>query len=111
MLPPLDLGLRGRVRVLLGPQDDHFTPVALRTLLESVYTVSQASDRMGMRLEGPLSSTRARATTSSPTASRMAPSRCPAMACPSSCWRTGRPLAAIPRSRPSSPPTFPRWAA
>ena len=54
MLPPLDLGLRGRVRVLLGPQDDHFTPAALRTLLESVYTVSQASDRMGMRLEGPL---------------------------------------------------------
>ena len=54
MLPPLDLGLRGRVRVLLGPQDDHFTPAALRALLESVYTVSQASDRMGMRLEGPL---------------------------------------------------------
>ena len=53
MLPPLDLGLRGRVRVVLGPQDDHFTPAALRTLLESVYTVSQASDRMGMRLEGP----------------------------------------------------------
>ena len=53
MLPPLDLGLPGRVRVVLGPQDDHFTPVGLRTLLESVYTVSQASDRMGMRLEGP----------------------------------------------------------
>jgi len=53
-LPPIDLSLRGRVRVVLGPQDDHFTPAGLRTLLESTYTVSQASDRMGMRLEGPL---------------------------------------------------------
>jgi biotin-dependent carboxylase-like uncharacterized protein len=52
-LPPIDLSLRGRVRVVLGPQDDHFTPAGLRTLLESTYTVSQASDRMGMRLEGP----------------------------------------------------------
>jgi biotin-dependent carboxylase-like uncharacterized protein len=52
-LPPIDLGLRGRVRIVLGPQDDHFTPTGLRTLLESTYTVSQASDRMGMRLEGP----------------------------------------------------------
>ena len=38
---------------MLGPQDDHFTPAGLRTLLDSTYTVSQASDRMGMRLEGP----------------------------------------------------------
>ena len=41
------------MRVVLGPQDDHFTPAGLRTLLESTYTVSHASDRMGMRLEGP----------------------------------------------------------
>jgi len=53
MLPPIDLSLRGRVRVVLGPQDDHFTPAGLRTLLTSTYTVSRASDRMGMRLEGP----------------------------------------------------------
>ena len=53
MLPPIDLSSPGRVRVVLGPQDDHFTPAGLRTLLESTYTVSQASDRMGMRLEGP----------------------------------------------------------
>jgi biotin-dependent carboxylase-like uncharacterized protein len=52
VLPPIDLGLRGRVRVVLGPQDDHFTSAGLRTLLESIYTVSQSSDRMGMRLEG-----------------------------------------------------------
>ena len=53
MLPPIDLSPRGRVRVVLGPQDDYFTPAGLRALLESTYTVSQASDRMGMRLEGP----------------------------------------------------------
>jgi biotin-dependent carboxylase-like uncharacterized protein len=53
MLPPIDLSLRGRIRVVLGPQDDYFTHAGLRTLLESTYTVSQASDRMGMRLEGP----------------------------------------------------------
>ena len=52
-LPPIDLTPPRRVRIVLGPQDDHFTPTGLRTLLESTYTVSQASDRMGMRLEGP----------------------------------------------------------
>ena len=55
---------------MLGPQDDHFTPAGLRTLLESTYTVSHASDRMGMRLEGPTLEHSPRATTSSPTASR-----------------------------------------
>ena len=53
MLPPLDLTPPRRIRVVLGPQDDYFTPAGLRALLESTYTVSQASDRMGMRLEGP----------------------------------------------------------
>jgi biotin-dependent carboxylase-like uncharacterized protein len=53
VLPPIDLGLRGHVRVVLGPQDDHFTRAGLRTLLGNAYTVSQASDRMGMRLDGP----------------------------------------------------------
>jgi biotin-dependent carboxylase-like uncharacterized protein len=53
MLPPLDLTSRARVRIVLGPQEDHFTPEGLRTLLGSTYTISQASDRMGMRLEGP----------------------------------------------------------
>src|SRR5262249_8804864 len=48
-----DLTPRKRVRIVLGPQDDHFTPAGLRTLLTSTYTVSRATDRMGMRLEGP----------------------------------------------------------
>jgi biotin-dependent carboxylase-like uncharacterized protein len=54
MLPPLDLAPPPRIRIVLGPQDDHFTPAGLRTLLESPYTISRASDRMGMRLEGPV---------------------------------------------------------
>jgi biotin-dependent carboxylase-like uncharacterized protein len=53
MLPPLDLRPPARVRVVLGPQDDHFTQAGLATLLASPYTISRASDRMGMRLEGP----------------------------------------------------------
>ncbi|MCI0430680.1 MAG: biotin-dependent carboxyltransferase family protein [Rhodospirillales bacterium] len=40
------------VRVVLGPQDDHFTPDGLRTFLESPYTITAQSDRMGYRLEG-----------------------------------------------------------
>src|SRR5262245_8042748 len=52
-LPPLDLAPPARIRVVLGPQDDYFTPAGLGTLLKSPYTVSRASDRMGMRLDGP----------------------------------------------------------
>jgi len=40
------------VRVVLGPQDDHFAPEAIANLRACAYTVSKASDRMGMRLEG-----------------------------------------------------------
>ena len=53
MLPPLDLAPPPRIRIVLGPQDDHFAPAGLETLLASTYTVSRASDRMGMRLDGP----------------------------------------------------------
>ncbi|HEY7084749.1 MAG TPA: biotin-dependent carboxyltransferase family protein [Hyphomicrobiaceae bacterium] len=53
ILAALDLAPPKRVRIVLGPQDDHFTPAGLRTLLTSTYTVSPATDRMGMRLEGP----------------------------------------------------------
>ncbi len=51
--PKWDLAPPARVRVVFGPQDDHFTEQARRTLVESGYTVSRQSDRMGMRLEGP----------------------------------------------------------
>lgn len=53
MMPPLDLRPPPRIRVVLGPQDDHFTDRGLRTFFESEYIISTASDRMGMRLEGP----------------------------------------------------------
>jgi len=53
MLPSLDLASPQRFRLVLGPQDDYFSDEGKRTLLESVYTVSPASDRMGMRLAGP----------------------------------------------------------
>lgn len=53
MLPLLDLASPARYRVVLGPQDDYFTEAAIRTLLDATYTVSPATDRMGMRLDGP----------------------------------------------------------
>jgi biotin-dependent carboxylase-like uncharacterized protein len=42
-----------RIRVLAGPQQDYFTPDALDVLQSAPYTISNTSDRMGFRLEGP----------------------------------------------------------
>ncbi|MFH8986128.1 5-oxoprolinase subunit C family protein [Streptomyces varsoviensis] len=39
--------------VLLGPRDDWFTDAALRTLASGGFSVSAASNRIGMRTEGP----------------------------------------------------------
>ncbi len=44
---------RGPIRLLAGPQDDHFTPEALRALTGEEFAVSRDADRMGLRLEGP----------------------------------------------------------
>ncbi len=41
------------LRVVLGPQDDQFPDVSRDTFSESTYTMSQDSDRTGIRLEGP----------------------------------------------------------
>jgi len=41
------------LRVVLGPQDDHFTTEGLRTFQSSPYRVTPHSDRMGIRLDGP----------------------------------------------------------
>ena len=41
------------IRFLFGPQDDRFSEEAKRIFTQSVYTISQASDRMGYRLDGP----------------------------------------------------------
>lgn len=42
------------IRVIMGPQDDRFTPEGIETFLNSVYKVGAESDRQGYRLEGPL---------------------------------------------------------
>ena len=41
-----------RLRVLLGPQDDFFTPAAVETLQKTRFTITAQSDRMGYRLAG-----------------------------------------------------------
>ncbi len=41
------------LRVILGPQDDHFIEQSIYTLLHAVYTISNMADRTGYRLEGP----------------------------------------------------------
>lgn len=53
-LPDLELAVPPRIRVVLGPQDDYFTPDALATFLGESYLITRAADRMGMRLEGPV---------------------------------------------------------
>ena len=42
------------LRVTMGPQDDYFTEEGINTFLSQEYTVSNACDRMGYRLEGPV---------------------------------------------------------
>lgn len=52
-LPRLDFSIPERLRVVLGPQADYFSAAAVETLLSATYTITQSSDRMGMRLDGP----------------------------------------------------------
>ncbi|WP_439816601.1 biotin-dependent carboxyltransferase family protein [Zavarzinia sp. CC-PAN008] len=49
-LPP---PAEGPLRVVLGPQDDHFTDDAIALLQATDWRISALSDRMGCRLEGP----------------------------------------------------------
>lgn len=43
----------GPIRVVLGPQDDHFTSAGLTTFATAHYTVTPNADRMGIRFAGP----------------------------------------------------------
>jgi biotin-dependent carboxylase-like uncharacterized protein len=43
---------RPRVRVVKGPQSDHFADSEVAAFLDSTYTVGPSADRMGMRLTG-----------------------------------------------------------
>lgn len=42
-----------KIRVVPGPQDDHFPKDSRHTFYGAAYTMSQNSDRTGIRLEGP----------------------------------------------------------
>jgi len=42
------------IRIVLGPQQDHFIDSALECLVSEEFVVSTHSDRMGMRLDGPI---------------------------------------------------------
>jgi biotin-dependent carboxylase-like uncharacterized protein len=50
---PFDYG-SGPIRVVPGPQADHFSDEGHATFLGSEYTVSKEADRMGIRFEGPV---------------------------------------------------------
>jgi allophanate hydrolase len=45
--------VRGAIRVVPGPQADHFDARALEAFFASEYQVSAEADRMGVRLQGP----------------------------------------------------------
>ncbi|PWC48347.1 biotin-dependent carboxyltransferase family protein [Azospirillum sp. TSA6c] len=44
----------GRLRVMLGPQQDYFTAAGIEAFLEEDYALSHEADRMGCRLDGPV---------------------------------------------------------
>ena len=42
------------IRVVLGPQDNLFSDIGIHTFLESEYTITEQSNRQGLRLGGPI---------------------------------------------------------
>lgn len=52
----LDVDIRAPevLRAMRGPNVDYFTAAAFETLFSSAYTIAPASDRMGLRLAGPV---------------------------------------------------------
>jgi len=44
---------KNKLSVILGPQNNYFTPEALELFLNSEYTITSQSNRQGYRLEGP----------------------------------------------------------
>jgi allophanate hydrolase len=51
---PFDAARDQPIRVVLGPQQEYFTEEAVTMLLSAEFRVSKSTDRMGMRLDGPL---------------------------------------------------------
>ena len=52
--PPVPATDDQPIRVVLGPQQEHFGEEAITALLNEEFRISQSADRMGMRLDGPL---------------------------------------------------------
>jgi biotin-dependent carboxylase-like uncharacterized protein len=52
-LAPVPLWPERPLRVVLGPQDDYFSPAGIETFLTAEYRISPQADRMGFRLGGP----------------------------------------------------------
>ncbi|WP_348645218.1 biotin-dependent carboxyltransferase family protein [Methylobacterium sp. BTF04] len=52
-IAPLSLDLAEPIRMLLGPQADHFSEAGLATFLGAAFSVSHRADRMGYQLDGP----------------------------------------------------------
>jgi allophanate hydrolase len=50
---PVSARPRHTVKVVLGPQDRFFSPETIETLLSAPFTLTDAYDRMGVRLAGP----------------------------------------------------------
>lgn len=50
---PLRLAVPRRIRVVLGPQQDHFTEGSIEIFLSEGFNVTNEADRMGLRLAGP----------------------------------------------------------
>lgn len=51
--PPVSLDPDAAIRVVMGPQDDAFTPASIEAFLHSSFRVSHQTSRMAYRLEGP----------------------------------------------------------
>jgi biotin-dependent carboxylase-like uncharacterized protein len=54
-MPAADMPVQARpglLRVLMGPQDEHFSREGKNTFLQTLFTVSAQSSRVGIRLEG-----------------------------------------------------------
>ncbi len=51
--PWLDLSDEAPIRVVLGPQDDHFTSDAVASFLGARWTLTGQADRMAYKLDGP----------------------------------------------------------
>jgi biotin-dependent carboxylase-like uncharacterized protein len=49
-----DYASEPEIQVVLGPQDDRFTPAGIAAFLEGPYEMTPQTDRMGARLHGPV---------------------------------------------------------